>query len=138
MGTWIGMAESLCCSAETTATLLKLALCVCLCVLVAQSCLTLQPHGPQPARPLSMGFSRQVYWSGCVLVIQSYPTLCDHGLQPSRLLCPWDFPGKNTGVGCYFLLQLEWVAIPFSKGSSLPRDLAFQTDSLPSESTGKP
>jgi len=21
------------------------------------------------------------------------------------LLCPWDFPGKNTGVGCYFLLQ---------------------------------
>ena len=23
----------------------------------------------------------------------------------SRLLCPWDFPGKNTGVGCHFLLQ---------------------------------
>ena len=28
-----------------------------------------------------------------------------HGLQPTRLLCPWDFPGKNTGVGCCFLLQ---------------------------------
>ena len=28
-----------------------------------------------------------------------------HGLQPSRLLCPWDSPGKNTGVGCHFLLQ---------------------------------
>ena len=28
-----------------------------------------------------------------------------HGQQPSRLLCPWNFPGKNTGVGCYFLLQ---------------------------------
>ena len=27
------------------------------------------------------------------------------GLQPTRLLCPWDFPGKNTGVGCHFLLQ---------------------------------
>ena len=26
-------------------------------------------------------------------------------LQPARLLCPWDFSGKNTGVGCYFLLQ---------------------------------
>ena len=25
--------------------------------------------------------------------------------QPTRLLCPWDSPGKNTGVGCYFLLQ---------------------------------
>jgi len=23
-----------------------------------------------------------------------------------RLLCPWDSPGKNTGVGCHFLLQL--------------------------------
>ena len=27
------------------------------------------------------------------------------GSQPTRLLCPWDFPGKNTGVGCHFLLQ---------------------------------
>ena len=26
-------------------------------------------------------------------------------LQPTRLLCPWDFPGRNTGVGCHFLLQ---------------------------------
>ena len=28
-----------------------------------------------------------------------------HRWQPTRLLCPWDSPGKNTGVGCYFLLQ---------------------------------
>ena len=28
-----------------------------------------------------------------------------YGLKPARLLCPWDFPGKNTGVGCHFLLQ---------------------------------
>ena len=27
------------------------------------------------------------------------------GLQPARLLCPWDSPGKNTGVGCHFLLH---------------------------------
>ena len=27
------------------------------------------------------------------------------GLQPTRLLCPWDCPGKNTGVGCHFPLQ---------------------------------
>ena len=26
-------------------------------------------------------------------------------VQPNRLLCPWDSPGKNTGVGCHFLLQ---------------------------------
>ena len=28
-----------------------------------------------------------------------------HGLQPARLPHPWDSPGKNTGVGCHFLLQ---------------------------------
>ena len=28
-----------------------------------------------------------------------------HRGQPTRLPCPWDSPGKNTGVGCHFLLQ---------------------------------
>ena len=28
-----------------------------------------------------------------------------HGLQPTRLLCPWNSPGKNTGVGRHALLQ---------------------------------
>ena len=28
-----------------------------------------------------------------------------HRRQPTRLPLPWDFPGKNTGVGCHFLLQ---------------------------------
>ena len=32
-------------------------------------------------------------------------SLRPHGLQPTRLFCPWDFPGKNTGVGCHSLLQ---------------------------------
>ena len=32
-------------------------------------------------------------------------SLRPHGLQPTRLLCPWCFPGKNTGVGCHFFLQ---------------------------------
>ena len=34
-------------------------------------------------------------------------TLCDliDGRQPTRLPRPWDSPGKNTGVGCHFLLQ---------------------------------
>ena len=36
-----------------------------------------------------------------VLVAQSCPTLS----EPARLLCPWNLPSKNTGVGCYFLLQ---------------------------------
>ena len=32
-------------------------------------------------------------------------SLLSHGLQPTRLLCPWNSPGKNTGVGNHFLLQ---------------------------------
>ena len=28
-----------------------------------------------------------------------------HRRQPTGLPCPWDSPGKNTGVGCHFLLQ---------------------------------
>ena len=28
-----------------------------------------------------------------------------HRRRPTRLPCPWDSPGKNTGVGCHFLLQ---------------------------------
>ena len=36
---------------------------------------------------------------------QSCPTLQPQGLWPARPLCPWGSPGKNTGVGCHFLLQ---------------------------------
>ena len=32
-------------------------------------------------------------------------TFCPHGLYPARLLSPWNSPGKNTEVGCHFLLQ---------------------------------
>ena len=32
-------------------------------------------------------------------------SLQPRGLSPARLLCPWDFPGKNTGMCCHFLLQ---------------------------------
>ena len=28
-----------------------------------------------------------------------------HGLQPAKILCPWNSPGKNTGMGCRSLLQ---------------------------------
>ena len=41
--------------------------------------------------------------------IQVTPVMSDssrhYGLEPTRLLCPWDSPGKNTGVGFHFLLQ---------------------------------
>ena len=39
------------------------------------------------------------------LLAQSCQTLWPCGLWPTRLLCPWDSPGKNTGVACHALLQ---------------------------------
>ena len=61
--------------------------------------------------------------------LQSCPTLWDPILWPGRLLCPWDFPGKNIGVGCCFLLQgifLTQRSNPF-----LFRLLHWQADCLP-------
>ena len=48
-----------------------------------------------------------------VVQLLSCVQLCDpiHRLQPARLLCPWDFPGKNTGVGCHF--RIAWAS-PFT------------------------
>ena len=42
-------------------------------------------------------------------------SLWPHGLYPNRILRPWDFPGKNTGAGCHFLLQ----GIFLTQGSNL-------------------
>ena len=42
----------------------------------------------------------------CCLVVKSWPTLCDPmEYSPPGSSCLWDFPGKNTGVGCHFLFQ---------------------------------
>ena len=82
----------------------------------------------------------------------THNSLRPHRLQSARLLCPWDFPGKNTGVSCHALLHgifptqgsnpglphcrqilyhlshrgspriLKWVAYPFSRASFQPRN----------------
>ena len=56
-------------------------------------------------------------------------SLLPHRQQPASLLCPWDFPGKNAGVGCHFLLQ--WL-FPTNQGldPSLWHHLHLQADSL--------
>ena len=40
-----------------------------------------------------------------MLVTQSCPALCNPWTIAPRCLCPWNSPGKNTGVGCHSLLQ---------------------------------
>ena len=47
--------------------------------------------------------------------LQSCPTLRPYRQQPTRLLYPWDSPGKNTGVGCHFLLQCMTVQSYYPK-----------------------
>ena len=54
-------------------------------------------HGASWGAPLSM----------CMCASRSVMsnTLWPHGLQPARLLCPWDSPGKNTGLSFQFLCK---------------------------------
>ena len=78
---------------------------------VTQSCLTLSDpmdcslpgssiHGTFQARVLEWG---TIAFSIVTSVVSD--SVLPHRLQPTRLHRPWDSPGKNTGVGCHFLLQ---------------------------------
>ena len=53
-----------------------------------------------------------------------------HRRQPNRLPCPWDSPGKNTGVGCHFLLQCMKVKSESEVAQSC-RTLSDPMDSSP-------
>ena len=57
--------------------------------------------------------------------------------KPTRLLCPWDFPRKNTGVGCHFLLQGVLQGIFLTQGLN-PHLLHQQADSLLQNHQGSP
>ena len=57
-----------------------------------------------------------------------------HELQPARFLCPWNFPGKNTRVGCHFPLQ---GIFPIQGWNPCLLNIE-QADSLPTEPPGKP
>ena len=61
-----------------------------------------------------------------------------HRRQPIRLPCPWDSPGKNTGVGCHFLLQcmkvksesevtqsVQLLATPWTAAHQAPPSMGF-------------
>ena len=61
----------------------------------------------------------------CSVAKYSLTLLQPHDLQPARLLCPLHFPGKNTGVGCHFLLKGIFLT-----QKSNPHLLHWQADSL--------
>ena len=68
-------------------------------------------------------------------------TLRPHRLQPTRLLCPWDSPGKNTGVGYHFILQGIFPARGLNLGLSHCRQvchlLSHRGGELGGESRGQ-
>ena len=57
-----------------------------------------------------------------------------HRLQPTRLPRPWDSPGKNTGVGCHFLLQCMKVKIEREVTQLCPTPSNSMDFSLPGSS----
>ena len=63
-------------------------------------------------------------------------SLWPHGLEPTRLLSPWDFPGKNTGVGCHLLLQ--WIFPTVGSNPCLLHLLHWQEKCLPLCHLGSP
>ena len=48
-------------------------------------------------------------------------SLPPHGLQPTRLLCPWDFLGKDTGVGCHLAPPIPSSPLIYLRGLSFPK-----------------
>ena len=67
--------------------------------------------------------------------LQSCPTLCDPiDGSPPGFPCPWDSPGKNTGVGCHFLLQCMKVKNESEAAQSCPTLSDRMDCSLPGSS----
>ena len=73
----------------------------------------------------------------CMYVCVSHSLVPDSAtpwtVNPPGFLCPWNFPGKNTRVGCHFLLQGDFPDPGIEPGSS-----ALQVDSLLRKPPGKP
>ena len=74
-------------------------------------CWWMAAEGGSDLRVQHSGAEAHVLWSRLPNSGAGLPVLCSvhsvvsdslgpRGLGPTRLLCPWDFPGKHTGVAC--------------------------------------
>ena len=61
-------------------------------------------------------------------------SLQPYGLWPTRLLCPWDSPGKNTGVDCHFLLQRIFLTQGLNQGLLNCRQILYYLSYIQSTS----
>ena len=62
----------------------------------------------------------------CINCLVVSDSLRPQGLEPARLLCPWDSPGKNTGVGCHPLLQGVFLTQVLNTGLLLCRQTLYR------------
>ena len=63
-------------------------------------------YGPLCMASVGLKFFSLLVKNVVVSIAKLCPTLLwPHGLLPTRLLCPWHFPGKNSGAGCHFFFQ---------------------------------
>ena len=89
----------------------------------------------QPSSLLSLGLFSHIF-----IRVHEYEkcsvTLRIRGLQPARLLCSWDSPGKNTGVGCH--VPLRGIFLTQGSNLCLLYLLHRQAGSLPLAPPGKP
>ena len=88
-------------------------------------------------------FSRHIFYFNNVLAaaaVKSHRVISDsvrpQTWQPTRLPRPWDSPGKNTGVGCHFLLQCLKVKCESEVAQSCPTLSELMDCSLPPLSMG--
>ena len=65
--------------------------------------------------------SEKQKWSRSVVSDSLRP----HGLWPTMLLCPRDFPGKSTGVGCHFLLERIFLTQGLNPGLPHCRQMLY-------------
>ena len=87
----------------------------------------------QSLQRITLYFSKSLRYSALCLVKSNSLPSCE--LQSTRLLCSWDFPGKNTGVGCHFLLQGIFLTQILNFSLVAP---AYQVGSLSHKPSEKP
>ena len=107
-----------------------------LCVLLAWLCPTLCKSMEENKETNVVGFLLCARYAAAAKSLQSCPILRPHRQQPIRLPQPWDFPGKNAGVGCHFLLQcvkvkvkslshVQLLVTPWTAASQAPPSMGF-------------
>ena len=89
--------------------------------------------------PVSLSQNLSSYLCPCLLLLLSrfsrVQLLRPHRQQPTRFPRPWDSPGKNTGVGCHFLLQRMKVKSESEVAQSCPTLSDLMDSSLPGSSS---